>query len=44
MYSEGSKSFSLAFSVAIANSVMVVRWTITGELLGRNREPHLMIQ
>ena len=43
MYPRGSKGFSLAFSVAIASSVVVVRWTITGELLERKWEPHLMI-
>ena len=44
MYSVGSKSFSLAFSVVIASSVVVVRQATTGELLGRKWEPHLMIR
>ena len=44
MYSGGRKGFGLAFFVAIASSVVVVRWDITGELLGRKWKPHLMIQ
>ena len=43
-YSGGSDSFSLAFLVAMASSVAVVRQVITGELLGRKREPHQMIR
>ena len=43
MYLGGNKGFGLAFSMAMASSVTVVRWTITGELLGRKWEPHLMI-
>ena len=38
------EGFGLAFSVVIASSVVVVRQAITGELLGRKREPHLMIR
>ena len=38
-----SKGFGLAFSVAIASLVVVVRQAITRELLGRKWELHLMI-
>ena len=34
-YSGGREGFSLAFFMAIASSVVVVRWAITGELLER---------
>ena len=40
MYSGSSDGFGLAFSVAMASSVVVVRWVIAGELLGRKQEPH----
>ena len=30
MYSGGSEGFGLAFSMAIASLVVVVRWAITG--------------
>ena len=43
-YSGDSDSFGLAFSVAMASSVAVVRQAVTGELLGRKREPHQMIR
>ena len=43
-YSGDSDGFGLAFSVAMASSVAVVRQAVTGELLGRKREPHQMIQ
>ena len=39
-----SMDFGFAFSMAIANSVVVVRQAMTGEFLGRKQEPHLMIQ
>ena len=42
-YSGDSDGFGLAFSVVMASLVAVVRWTITGELLGRKQEPHQMI-
>ena len=40
----GKRGFWLGFSVAMANSVVVVRQAITEESLGRKQEPHLMIQ
>ena len=43
MHLVDSKGFSLAFFVAITSLVVVVRWAITGELLGRKQEPHLII-
>ena len=39
-YSGDSDSFGLAFSVAMASSVVVVRQAMTRESLGRKREPH----
>ena len=44
VYLEGRVGLGLAASVAMASSVAVVRRAITGELLGRKREPHRMIQ
>ena len=40
MYSRGREGFGLAFSVAIASLIVVVRQAITGKLLGRKQEPH----
>ena len=39
-YSGGKVGLGLATSLAMASSVAVVRRAITGELLGRKREPH----
>ena len=39
-YSGDSDSFGLAFSVAMASSVVVVRQAMTRESLGRKQEPH----
>ena len=43
-YSGGRVGLGLAASVAMASSVAMVRRAITGELLGRKREPHRMIR
>ena len=43
MYSGGSNGFDLAFLVAMASSVVVMRQVITGKLLGKKQEPHQMI-
>ena len=39
-YSGGSDGFGLAFLMAMASLVAVVRWAITRELLERKQEPH----
>ena len=43
-YSKGRAILSLAFSAAMASSVMVVSLAIRGDPLGMNWEPQCMIQ
>ena len=44
VYLGGRVGLGLAASVVMASSVAMVRRAITGELLGRKREPHRIIR
>ena len=43
-YSAGRETLGLAASAAMASSVAVVRWAMTGDLAGIKRDPQQIIR